>query len=157
MNEQRRFLGAFVLADPAMAPTARDPFDSHRTPLTSWERSLRPGKTSAWLAGCLMAVGILAIAWATGLRRRHDAKSMPRSGKHDGQNCGSNDGAKENQCIETTGYVPNRPRDLARKLANPVGARMAVRKCCCHGKGTDDQKDGCTKHGKNNCRENANT
>ena len=41
----------------------RDPFDSHRTPMTSWERSLRPAKTSGWLAGCLMVVGILAIAW----------------------------------------------------------------------------------------------
>ena len=82
---------------------------------------------------------------------------MPRSGKHDGQNCGSNDGAEENQCVETTGHVPNRPRDFARKLANPVGARMAVRKCCCHGKGAADQKDGYTGHSNNNCCEDANT
>lgn len=41
----------------------RDPFDSLRTPMTSWERSLRPARTSGWLVGCLMIVGIMAIAW----------------------------------------------------------------------------------------------
>lgn len=41
----------------------RDPFDSRRAPMTSWERSLRPVKTSGWLTGCLMVVGILFIVW----------------------------------------------------------------------------------------------
>jgi hypothetical protein len=41
----------------------RDPFDSRRTPLTFWERSLRPSKASGRLVGCLMVAGILAIAW----------------------------------------------------------------------------------------------
>ena len=82
---------------------------------------------------------------------------MPRSGKHDGQNCGNNDGAEENQCIETTGDMPDRPGDSARKLANPVGAGMAVRKCSCDGKRTADQEEARTGHGKNNRRENAHT